>query len=107
MTQPVTYFDSENIDDNAKKYILNYFILSKTNQYIYENPENFSLMDLFFEEHKNMYRILYRREDQHFHMKLYILLSVHIGIDTEKIEEALLDGDILDFAYDALAFIPI
>jgi acetylornithine/succinyldiaminopimelate/putrescine aminotransferase len=37
-----------------------------------------------------------------FHMVLYVLLSAHFSIDKEKIEEALLNGDILKFAYEAI-----
>ena len=102
MTQPTILIDADNIDDSAKKHILHDFIVAQTQHSIYKDPENFAAMDPFFEANKNMYNKLYPRSEQPFHMTLYVMLSIHLGIDKEKIEQAILDGDILDFAYECI-----
>lgn len=102
MTQPTAHIDAEYVDDSAKIYLLNDYIRNKTNRDMYGSPENCESMNAFFDANKNMYHTLYRHSDKMFHMTLYILLSVHFCIDKEKIEEALLNGEILDFAYEAI-----
>jgi hypothetical protein len=102
MTHPTAHIDAEYVDDSAKIYLLNDYIRNKTNRDMYGSPENSEPMNAFFDQHKNMYHTLYRRSDKIFHMTLYILLSIHFSIDKEKIEEALLNGDILKFAYEAI-----
>lgn len=102
MTQPTVYVDAEYVDDSAKIHLLNDYIRNKTNRDIYSSPENCEPMIAFFHDNKNMYHTLYRRIDKAFHTALYILLFAHFSIDKEKIEEALLDGDILKFAYEAI-----
>ncbi len=102
MTQSVVFTYADNIDDSAKKHLLHDFIVHKTQHLMYKDPEHFAAMDPFFEANNNMYNTLYKRTELPFHMTLYVLLSVHLGIDKEKIEEAILDGDILDFAFDAI-----
>lgn len=102
MTQPTVYVDVDNIDDSAKIHILNDYIRNKTNRDMYSSPENCDPMNAFFDQHKNMYHTLYRRSDKMFHMVLYILLSAHLSIDKEKIEEAMLNGEILKFAYEEI-----
>jgi len=100
--QPTDYNYVNNIDPGVKKHLLQVYVFNQTHDSIYKDPENLIAMNLFFEEHKVVYNTMYRRADMSFHMTLYVLLSIHFGIDKDDVERAILDGDMLEFAYNAI-----